>query len=107
MRGYLFLGLAILTEVAATVSLRMAVRGSKLWYLGVAVGYLAAFTLLSLTLSAGVGVGVAYGIWAAGGVALVALLGKVLFHEAVNRTMALGIACIICGVLLVELGAPH
>lgn len=105
--GYLALALAILTEVAATASLRMASTGRKRWYVGVAVGYLLAFTMLTVTLSAGIALGVAYGIWAAGGVALTALVSKFAFEEPLNRTMVLGIGCIVAGVLLVELGAAH
>ncbi len=85
----------------------MATHGPRTWYSGVVVGYLAAFTLLSLALAGGLGIGIAYGIWAAGGVALTAVLSRVLFHEAFNRTTAAGIALIIAGVLLVELGAAH
>ncbi len=49
--------------------------------------------------------GVAYGIWAASGVALTAILARVIFHEPLTRTMALGILLIAVGVLTVELGA--
>lgn len=105
--AHLFLVLAIVTEVAATVSLRMAARGRGLWYLGAVVGYLAAFSSLSATLSHGLGLGAAYGTWAAGGVALTALFSAVVLGEAFNRTMALGTALIVVGVLLVELGAPR
>jgi small multidrug resistance pump len=48
-------------------------------------------------------VGIAYGVWSACGVALVALLAKVLFAEPLTRTMLLGIALIIAGVLTIEL----
>ena len=105
--AYVFLALAIATEVAATVSLRTAARASRLWYLGAVIGYVAAFGFLSLTLSHGLGLGAAYGTWAAGGVALTALFSAVVLGEAFNRTMALGITLIIGGVLLVELGAAH
>ncbi|NHC12317.1 DMT family transporter [Motilibacter deserti] len=105
--AYAFLALAILSEVAGTVSLRMATRGSGSWYAAVAVGYAVAFVMLALALDRGMGIGVAYGIWSASGVALTALLGRVLFAEAVSRTMACGIVLIIAGVLLVELGRPH
>ena len=44
--------------------------GTLVGVVSVAIGYLAAFAFLSLTLSAGMGLGVAYGIWAASGVAL-------------------------------------
>lgn len=104
---YLTLALAVLSEVGATASLRMATTGPRRWYVAVAVGYLLAFALLTLTLSQGMALGVAYGIWAAAGVALTALLGKVVFGEALNRTMLLGIGLIVVGVLLIELGAAH
>ena len=103
--AWLFLIGAILFEVAGTLALRMATHGKKIWIAGVAIGYLAAFAFLSLTLSAGMGLGVAYGIWAASGVALTAILARVIFHEPLTRTMALGILLIAVGVLTVELGA--
>jgi small multidrug resistance pump len=56
-------------------------------------------------LRAGAPVGVAYGIWAAVGVALTAIASKVVFHESLTRTMALGMALVAVGVLLIELGA--
>ena len=71
------------------------------------VGYVTAFTLLSLTLAQGVPLGVAYGIWAASGVALTAILSKFLFKEPFTWLMGLGIVFIVGGVLLIELGAAH
>ncbi|QBJ94594.1 QacE family quaternary ammonium compound efflux SMR transporter [Rhodococcus sp. ABRD24] len=100
---WVFLVLAILVEVMATLSLRAATTGSKAWYVLVVGGYLAAFTLLSMALARGLGIGIAYGIWAAAGVALTAVAGKFLFKEPFTRVMAAGIALIIVGVLLIEL----
>ncbi|WP_229052009.1 multidrug efflux SMR transporter [Aeromicrobium sp. Leaf350] len=104
---WVYLVVAILTEVAATLSLRMASTGSRAWFGVVGVGYLAAFTALSLSLSEGMNLGVAYGIWAASGVALTAVLSRILFQEALTWVMSLGIVLIATGVLLVELGATH
>lgn len=70
----------------------------------VAVGYVTAFSMLAGALSLGLPIGVAYGIWAATGVALTAILGRVLFRDPLTRTMLAGIALIIGGVLLIELG---
>lgn len=98
---------AIVIEVAATLCLRMAVAGSRWWYVPVVVGYASAFSLLSLTLAQGMGLGMAYGIWTAAGVALTAIAGRVLFQERLTWVMTLGIALIIGGVLLIELGASH
>jgi small multidrug resistance pump len=50
------------------------------------------------------GIGVAYGIWAASGVAITAVASKYLFKEPFTKVMAAGIAMVAAGVLLVELG---
>lgn len=104
---WLFLIGAILTEVAATLSLRVASEGRKAWYAPVVAGYLLAFTFLTLALRQGMGLGVAYGIWAAAGVALTAVAGRVLFGEPLTRVMVLGLGLIMAGVLLIELGAGY
>jgi len=104
---WVFLVLAILSEVSATLCLRTAATGRRAFYAGVAVGYLLAFTLLTLTLAEGLGLGVAYGIWAAAGVALTAVASRLLFDEPLTPLMLGGIGLIVGGVLLVELGAPH
>ena len=104
--AWLFLSVSILPEVAGTLSLRMAARGRRRWYAAVAVGYLVAFTCLSLVLAEGMALGVAYGIWSASGVALTALAGRVLFREPFTWVTAAGVALIAGGVLLIELGAP-
>ena len=56
-------------------------------------------------LRAGVAVGVAYGIWGATGTALTAVLGAAIFRDPLTWAIAAGIALIIAGVLLVELGS--
>ncbi len=98
---------AILSEVGATLSLKVAATGRPRWYAAVVAGYIAAFGMLSLALDQGMALGVAYGIWAAAGVALTASLSKPLFGEPLTPTMLGGIALIVLGVLAIELGASH
>ena len=105
--GWLFLIGAIAFEVFATMSLRMVATGKKRWLIGVGIGYLVAFAMLVLTLSTGMALGVAYGIWAAAGVALTAVLSRFLFKEPLTLIMCVGVALIVGGVLLVEIGAAH
>lgn len=105
--GYVFLAAAIVAEVCATLSLRQAARGSLRWYVPVVVGYVVAFTMLTLVLAEGIGLGAAYGIWAASGVALTAVASHRLFGEPFTRLMAVGVGAIVAGVLLIELGAGH
>ena len=104
---WLFLIAAIAFEVIATVSLRVAAKGRSAFYAVTALGYLIAFSFLTLALNEGMGLGVAYGIWAASGVTLTAIASKMLFKEPLTPMMMGGIALIISGVLLVELGAIH
>jgi len=106
---WLALAGAILVEVVATLSMR-ASEGfrKKIWLIPVIIGYLASFALLSVSLSLGMPVGIAYGVWSACGVALVALTAKFLFGEPLTLVMALGIAFIVAGVLTIQLvGAVH
>lgn len=106
--GWFFVTMAIAFEVAGTLALRMAtadtVRRTR-WTVAVVVGYLMAFTGLTLALDAGLALGVVYGIWAAVGVALTAVLSRILFFEPLNAVMGVGLAAIAVGVLLIELGS--
>ncbi len=98
---------AVVFEVTGTLSLRMVAAGARRWFAAVAVSYLIAFSLLSLTLAHGMPLGMAYGIWAALGVALTAALSRILFSEPLTWLMVVGIGLIATGVLLVELGSGH
>ena len=105
MNAWFYLAIAIITEVIATLSLR-AMVDQPLWVISVAIGYFLAFGSLGMALRAGMPVSVAYGIWGATGVAVVAILGVVLFGEMLSLTAVIGIGAIIAGVILVETGAP-
>ncbi|WP_441293514.1 DMT family transporter [Actinomyces oris] len=100
------LGGAIISEVSATLALRQALNQPG-FYVMVGIGYALAFVLLSLTLKAGMPLGVAYGLWGALGVALTAVLSMLVFGEPITVLVALGIALIMVGVLLVEVGAQR
>ncbi|WP_084361389.1 DMT family transporter [Herbiconiux solani] len=103
---WLLLAGAIILEAAATMSLR-ASEGlrKKRWIAPVAVFYLSAFGLLTVALAAGMPVGIAYGIWAACGVALTAVGARVFFKERLTWRMGAGIVLIAIGVLVIELGS--
>lgn len=102
---WVWLVTAIGSELAGTLSLR-ATDGMKRrrWLVGTVVGYGLSMRFLALSLQAGMLLGVAYGIWAASGIALVALLARFIWAEPLTRRMLLGIAVIAAGVVLVELG---
>jgi small multidrug resistance pump len=105
---WLFLAGAIITEVIATSALKLSEGFSKLIpSIVVVIGYVAAFGMLSQALTRGMAIGVAYGVWAAAGVALVAIVGAAFFGESMTLVQAGGILLVIAGVLALELGAAH
>jgi len=102
---WVYLSVAIVLEIGSTLALRVAAAGRRAWYVVVVTGYVVSFVLLSLALGEGLGIGVAYGIWTAVGVACTAVLSRLLFDEPLTRLMTLGIVLITTGVVLLELGA--
>ncbi len=108
MGGYLLLALAVIAEVTATISLKLSEGFSKLGpSIVVVAGYAVAFVALAYVLKAGVPISVAYAIWAAAGVALVAAIGIVFFKEPVNLAVVAGLGLVIGGVVLIEAGSVH
>jgi small multidrug resistance pump len=106
MRKWLTLAAAIGSEVAATLALKAALDHPG-WYVLVVAGYLAAFAFLAVCLRLGIKIGVAYGIWGAGGVVVTAVLSALIYGEPLTALMGLGIVLIIAGVLTVELGSQR
>ncbi|MFD9892498.1 DMT family transporter [Amycolatopsis sp. NPDC059027] len=108
MLAYLLLALAIGAEVTATISLKLSEGFSKVGpSILVVAGYVVAFVALSQVLKAGLPIGVAYAIWAAAGVALVAVIGVVFLKEPINAAMIAGLALVIGGVVLIEVGSAQ
>lgn len=105
--SWLLLGGAVVSEVGSTLTLRVAAGGRRSWYVLVVLGYALAFGLLSGALQEGMPLGVAYGVWAAAGIVLTALLSRLLFREALTPVMMAGMGLIVAGVLLIELGGAH
>ncbi|WP_280438610.1 DMT family transporter [Nocardia cyriacigeorgica] len=105
---FLFLALAIVSEISATVSLKLSEGFTKLVpSVVVVIGYGAAFAFLSLALKRGMAVGVAYGIWSAVGVAAVAVIGALFLDERLSLVQVGGIVLVILGVVALELGGAH
>lgn len=104
MTRWLFLAGAIVLEVSGSLSLKGALEAPAL-YAVVVIGYVGSFLCLFQSLGRGMALGVGYGIWGATGVALTAVMSRLLFDEPITVLMAVGIALIMGGVLLVEVGS--
>jgi small multidrug resistance pump len=104
VRRWWLLAGAIVTEVTGTLALAGA--ADHVWLYAVTlVGEGASFYLLVKVLQAGMPLGVAYGVWSALGVAATAVLSSVLFDEVFTSPMVFGLALIIGGVVLIEIGS--
>lgn len=99
------LGLAIVSEIVATSALKASDGMTRLGPgLLVVAGYALAFYLLALTLRT-MPVGLVYAVWAGLGVVGVALVGAVMFGEAINAAKIAGIVCVVVGVVLLKTGS--
>ena len=99
---YLFLLIAILSEVAATSALRASGQFTKLWpSVIVVIGYASAFYFMSLTLKS-IPVGIAYAIWSGVGIVLISITGYFLYKQKLDMPALLGMGLIIAGVLVIN-----
>ncbi|MFD8587048.1 DMT family transporter [Streptomyces californicus] len=105
--AYGLLAAAIAAEVAGTTAMKYSEGFTRLWpSLGTLLGYLIAFTLLAQTLKT-LSVGTAYAIWAGAGTAAVALISILFLGESGSLVKIAGIALIVAGVVVLNLGGAH
>ena len=105
--AWVLLAVAIGLEIVATTSLQRSEGFTKpLWSVAVIVGYAISFYLMSQVLKT-IPVSVAYAIWSGAGTAVVAAIGMVLLGEPVSLLKVGGIALIIAGVVMLNVGGGH
>ena len=103
MNNWVYLGLAIVSEVLATASLKSTEGFTRLVpSIVVLVGYSAAFYFLSLTLDT-IPIGVAYAVWSGVGVATITLVSFVLYDQKIDFAGLVGIGLIVAGVVVLRL----
>ena len=94
---------AILSEVFGSTMLKItATAKSKLPIIGVIIGYIASFYLLSLALIT-ISLSFGYAVWSGVGTALTAVVGFVIFKEKISRQTIIGICLLIIGIVLMRL----
>ncbi len=102
MTHWMFLILAIISEVIATSALKQSDGFTRLTpSIIVVIGYGIAFYLLALTLRS-IPVGVSYAIWSGLGVALITLVGWFQFGEKLDMAALIGIGLIVSGVIVMN-----
>jgi small multidrug resistance pump len=102
MNQWLFLSVAIVSEVVATSALKASNGFTQLWpSLVVIAGYAIAFFFLSLTLRT-MPVGVAYAIWSGVGIVLVTLIAWFVFKQSLDIPAIIGLTLIVAGVVVLQ-----
>jgi small multidrug resistance pump len=100
---WLFLSIAIISEVMATSALKSSNGFTQFWpSIVVVAGYGAAFFFLSLTLRT-MPLGVAYAIWSGAGTILITLIAWLALGQRLDLPALFGLALIIAGVVVLNL----
>lgn len=100
--GFVYLVGAIVSELLGSSMLKLnATSTSRLPILGVAIGYVTAFYLLSLALFS-IPLSFAYAFWSGVGTALTAMIGFIVFKEQIDRQKIFGITLVIVGLVLMK-----
>lgn len=99
---YLFLLIAIISEVIATSALKQANSFTRLGpSIIVVIGYGVAFYFLSLTLKS-MPVGIAYAVWSGVGIILISAIGAIFYKQMLDLPAIIGLSFIIIGVIIVN-----
>jgi small multidrug resistance pump len=102
VQQWVFLFVAIASEVIGTSALKASAGFSRLWpSVIVILGYAAAFYFLSLTLKT-IPVGVAYAIWSGAGVSLIVVISWLVFGQSLDLPGMIGISLIVAGVIVLN-----
>jgi len=95
--SYLYLAIAIISEVIATNALKVSEEFTKLApSIIVVIGYVSAFYFLSLVLKT-IPVGITYALWAGAGIALMAIVAAIVFKQTPDLPAIIGMVLIVSG----------
>jgi small multidrug resistance pump len=108
MHPILWLALAIGSEVAGTLSLRLSDGFRQIgWVAPVVAGYGVSFFAMAMALRS-IPLGVVYAVWSGVGTAVIVVLGWYLFRETLDAVKLAGIGLIVIGVAMLNgAGGSH
>jgi len=100
---WVLLTIAILAELGGTTCLKLANGWQRpVAWLGVVAGFGIALVLVAHLVQK-MEISVVYAIWSGVGIAFVAVIGVVVFHESVTWMKAAGLLLTIAGIVLLRL----
>ncbi len=99
---WILLAIGVAIEIGATASLKLSDGFTKLGFAFLTLAcFGAAFYMMSLVVKT-MPLGIAYSVWAGGGIAGVTLLGAVAFGQTLDGYAYLGVGLIIAGVIVLN-----
>ncbi len=105
MSAWIYLTLAIVLEVAGTISMKLSDGFTKLTpSIALGIFYILSITALTFALKK-IDVSMAYAIWAGIGTALISIIGILYFKEPMNLLKVVGVVFIIVGVVALHLSS--
>lgn len=101
--AYLYLAIAILTEVIGTSALKASKEFTQLIpSVIVVLAYGASFYFMALALRS-IPLGITYAIWSGLGVVMITIAGIFLYKEVPDLPAIIGIGLIVCGLTVIHL----
>lgn len=99
---WILLAIGIAIELAATTSLKLSDGFTRLGFAGVTlICFALAFYVMSLVVRT-MPLGIAYSVWAGGGIAGVTMIGAIVFGQTLDGYAYLGIGLIVAGVIVLN-----
>lgn len=97
--SWLYLFLAIIFEIIGTTLMKLSNGFSVLMpTIGTLLAYAVCFTLLSFALKT-IDMGIAYAIWSALGLSIIAVIGIIFFHENISAIKIISLLFVVIGVV--------
>ncbi|WP_096186410.1 DMT family transporter [Evansella halocellulosilytica] len=104
--AYLFLALTILAEVTGAITSRYSDGFKKVVpSIVTIIVIIASYFFFAVSLQYGLNIGMGYAIWSGVGVISIAIFGFIFFKESLTKVQVMGVALIISGVAVLEIGA--
>jgi small multidrug resistance pump len=103
LAAWLLVAASVIAEVVGTVALKYSDGFSKLLPSGTAATcYALAIWLMAVAMRR-LDMGITYAVWAASGIAITAMVGVAFFGEHVSTVKALGLVCVVGGVVMLNI----
>jgi small multidrug resistance pump len=105
--AWLLVAVSVIAEVVGTVALKYSDGFSKVFPSGAAATCYALAIWLMAVAMRHLDMGITYAVWAASGSAATALVGIAFFGEQLGTVKALGLVCVVGGVVMLNVGGPR